>query len=79
MVSSTGVDATRDELSGEGRILMALENLTNEVLSVRRMLDPITRRQRVAIIAGSAFLGGVITNLALWAAGAGTMYGLVHH
>lgn len=67
----------REELSGEQKILLALSNLTGEVLFIRRTLDPITRRQRIFIIAFSSFLGGVITNLALWLFGLGTMYGLM--
>jgi ABC-type enterobactin transport system permease subunit len=74
---STGSVLAREELSSEERILLAIANLTDEVLSIRRTLDPITRRQRIFIIALSAFVGGVLTNLALWLLGFGTMYGLL--
>lgn len=65
----------REELSSEEKILLAISSLTDEVLYIRRTLDPITRRQRIFIIAFSAFVGGVITNLALWLLGLGTVYG----
>jgi hypothetical protein len=66
----------RESLTGEEKILFALEGLTNEVLFVRKMIDPISRRQRILIIAWSSFMGGVVTNLVLWLLGLGTMYGL---
>lgn len=56
-------------------VLRALVLLTNEVAYMRVAVGP---KPRLAIVAVSAFVGGVLTNLILWLLGLGTIFGLHH-
>jgi len=69
-------DEAPESVPREDRIYRALLKLTEEVLEIRQVLVPIKRWEHVAIIVASSFLGGVVTNLALWALGFGTIFGL---
>lgn len=65
-----GAEVTLDVLHA------AIVNLTNEVMVLRGIVEPLSLRQRFFIIALSSFLGGVLTNLILWLLGLGTIFGL---
>lgn len=58
-----------------GAVLKAVQSLSTEVLVIRQKLEPLGRWTYIAIVVGSAFFGGVLTNLVLWLLGA-SFFGL---
>jgi hypothetical protein len=54
-----------ERIERDRKTLSTLEFLTNEVLYIRKIVDPLSWKERALLIALSAFAGGALTNLAI--------------